>query len=185
MSEHIQSAPGPLMGHSAVADTETHERTPGVSHERDRFNFRLLLWCGAGLIGIALVIHLVVWWLMAGLEKHNTLPPGSVSELALEDATRPFDQRLDKVPAPHLEGLEGESRPSLIAAARQRAEARMDRYGWIDREKGIVHIPIEQAMQEVLQSKEFRSEGKQKKGDGRTALPTRSSSGRAARGGQR
>ncbi|MGH7172410.1 MAG: hypothetical protein ACRELF_04455 [Gemmataceae bacterium] len=183
MSEHIQSAPDSHAAPAAVA-TEAHEHTPGVAHESEVFDFRLILWVGAGLVVTAVIVQVVVWWLFGSLEKHNTVPPGSVSELAKEDATLPFEQRLDKVPAPHLEGIERENNPSRIAAARQRAEARRERYGWIDRDKEIVHVPIEKAMEEVLKAKEF-AEGKQKKSAGHTALPTRSSSGRAARGGQR
>jgi hypothetical protein len=276
MSEHIQPAPD---SHAApvAAAAEKHEHTPGVAYEREEFNFRLILWVGAGLAFTALIVHVIVWWLFGGLENHNTVPTGSVSELALEDATRPMDQRLDNVPTPHLEGIEPQSSlldvrtekgdnkrffvshdvrvrigknakarlfdlyegqrvtltyylsagvggglgvvtsvtsppvqaeqknpepevpdvsrtlnvevvrvvPRSIAASRQWAEVQMGRYGWIDRDKGIVHVPVEEAMEEVLQSKEFRTDGKQKKSDGRTALPTRSSSGREAKGRQR
>ncbi|HTU23668.1 MAG TPA: hypothetical protein VMG10_36865 [Gemmataceae bacterium] len=192
MSEHLQSLSGgrrpPEIGGTQGADaprSDSHEHTPGVAYEREEFNFRLILWVGAGLVVTALVVHVIVWWLFGGLEKHNTVPTGSVSELALEDASRPFDQRLDNVPAPHLEGIEPESNPSRIAAARQRAEVRMKRYGWIDRDKGIVHVPIEKAMEEVLKSKEFRTGDKQKKSVGRLALPSRSNSGREAAGGKR
>lgn len=75
--------------------------------------------------------------------------------------------------------------PRSTAAAREWAEVQMERYGWADRRKEIVHVPIEQAMEDVLKSKEFRSEGGKKKGDGRMAMPTRSSSGRELRGGGR
>jgi len=39
----------------------------------------------------------------------------------------------------------------------------MQQYGWIDREKGIVHIPVEKAMEEVLRAKEFGSPNNKKK----------------------
>lgn len=53
--------------------------------------------------------------------------------------------------------------PRSIAAARDWAEVQMEQYGWIDREKGIVHIPVEKAMEEVLRSKEFGSKRSKKK----------------------
>src|SRR5262249_18878888 len=43
------------------------------------------------------------------LEKSDTLPAGSMSTLALDDARRPLGQRLDTMPPPHLEGIERES----------------------------------------------------------------------------
>jgi hypothetical protein len=184
MSEHIQQNPGP---HAATAATtaEEHERTPGVAHEREQFDLRFILWIGVGLAATCLVVQLLVGWLLGGLEKFNAQPSGNVSTLALEDAKRPLAQRLDSVPAPRLEGIEREIEPRGIAAARASAETRMDRYGWTNRDDGIVHIPIEKALETVLQSNEFRTDANHKKGAGRTRLPTRSSSGRASAGGQR
>lgn len=143
MSEHVHS--------------EEHERTPGVSHEGEAFAFRLIIWLGAGLAGIIVGVQFIVSGLLGGLEKHHASPPASVSELAKEDAERPLDQRVESVPAPRLEGIERESGTSRIAAARQLAEEKMKRYGWIDRQKGIVHVPIDKAMEQAVRSKAFGS----------------------------
>ncbi|HEY7327223.1 MAG TPA: hypothetical protein VH592_06280 [Gemmataceae bacterium] len=53
--------------------------------------------------------------------------------------------------------------PRSIAAARDWAEEQMQQYGWIDREKQIVHIPVEKAMEEVLRTKELGSSNNKKK----------------------
>ncbi|HWI28289.1 MAG TPA: hypothetical protein VN668_15045 [Stellaceae bacterium] len=37
-----------------------------------------------------------------------------------------------------------------LRAFRAEEEARLDSYGWVDRDKGIVHIPIARAMKEVV-----------------------------------
>ena len=275
MNEPLQPAPGP---HAATATTaEAHERTPGVSHEREEFNLWLLVKVGIGLAATALVVHVLVSWLFGGLEKFNAQPTGEASAPALEDAKRPFAQRLDDVPSPHLEGIERESsilvvrtekgeerrffaaadvhvrigkeekgrlfelregqrvtltyyvpggnaggigvvaavtcppveakatnneselpdaarsllaeiievEPHSIAASRDWAEIQMKRYGWTDRDKKIVHIPVEKAMETVLQSNEFRTDANKKKSAGQTRMPTRSSSGRASAGGKR
>jgi hypothetical protein len=246
MSEHIQPAPDPTSREQERS--EEHERTPGVSHESEAFDFRLILWVGVGLAAVGLAVHIVVWWLLGGLEKFNAMPTGRVSELALDEATRPLGQRVDNVPGPHLEGIERESsllvlrtedgeekrfytsvdvrvridkektrlfelregqrvtiayylpggaagglgvvtsvthpavqgelkksepelpevsrtlngeivkiEPRSIAASRDWAEVQSERYGWIDRDKEIVHIPVEKAMEEVLRSKKFGS----------------------------
>jgi hypothetical protein len=270
VSEHIQPAPGPH-GPATPAAAEGHLSTPGVSHEREILNLRLVVWVGVGLVVTAVVVHLAVWGLLVGVEKHGAAPPEGLSELALEDAKRPLAGRLDNVPAPHLEGIERESgllelrtetgeiqrfvtstaihvrvgghegrlfglregqqvsvtyhlpggvegaygivtsvssppekesaraeneladaartligtivrvEPRSVAAAREWAEAQMDRYGWVDQKKGVARIPVRMAMEEVLRSKEFRPSEKQK-GDGRFAPPGRSNSGRGPAG---
>ncbi|HZV04345.1 MAG TPA: hypothetical protein VE999_04575 [Gemmataceae bacterium] len=55
--------------------------------------------------------------------------------------------------------------PRSIAASREWAEVQSERYGWIDRDKEIVHIPVEKAMEEVLRSKKLGStkEGRERK----------------------
>ena len=40
---------------------------------------------------------------------------------------------------------------SDLARYRAAEEARLQSYGWVDRDKGIVHIPIDQAMRDVAQ----------------------------------
>jgi hypothetical protein len=36
--------------------------------------------------------------------------------------------------------------PELVSARREEAEARLNSYGWVDKQTGVVRIPIEQAM---------------------------------------
>ena len=38
-----------------------------------------------------------------------------------------------------------------LASFRAAEDARLQSYGWVDRDKGIVHIPIDRAMQELVQ----------------------------------
>ncbi len=256
MSEHIQPASGgrhpPDSAHQGVNtphSLEEHLRTPGVFHERLHFDFRLIMLVGGGLLVVVFIVHFTVAGLLGGLERKYTVPPNRLSELTREDAAQPINQRIDRMPAPHLEGIErasslleirtaeGERQrfctsvdvrvrigknekarlfelregqrvtlsyympggddgalgvvtsitspplkaerkkagPELpdtsrtlngeiiriearsIAAARDWAEVQMEHYGWVDRDKGIVHIPVEKAMEEVLRSKELGS----------------------------
>ena len=51
------------------------------------------------------------------------------------------------VPAPRLESQEGQDRPAIDEAAREKIKG----YGWTDRAAGKAHIPIDQAMQLLVQ----------------------------------
>lgn len=252
MSEHIQPVPNvadslrePEGSHGATAP----QNTPGVAHESEAFDFRLILWVGFGLLLFGAVLQVALWGLLGNFEKRHAVSPGAVSELAMEEAEQPLGERVDGVPGPHLEGIERDSsllevltkngekqrfftsvdvrvrignndkarlfemrpgqrvtltyympggvrgglgvvtsvtsppveaeqkraaadlpdvsrtlngeivkiEPRSIAASRAWAEEQMERCGWIDRKKEIVHIPIDRAMEEVLRTKELGS----------------------------
>ena len=51
------------------------------------------------------------------------------------------------VPAPRLESQEGQDRPAIDEAAREKLRG----YGWTDRAGGRAHIPIDRAMELLVQ----------------------------------
>jgi hypothetical protein len=51
------------------------------------------------------------------------------------------------VPAPRLESQEGQDRPAIDEAAREKLKG----YGWTDRPGGKAHIPIDRAMELLVQ----------------------------------
>jgi mono/diheme cytochrome c family protein len=51
-----------------------------------------------------------------------------------------------------LSGLEDKTSPEILQARREKEEARLNSYGWIDKEAGLVRIPIAQAMALVAES---------------------------------
>lgn len=125
MSEPIQ--PAPPVADSLRESEGSHAeasplKTPGVAHESEAFDFRLILWVGVGLAVTVIVVQIVVWFTLGGMERFDAVPAGRVSELAVEEANKPLAQRLDDVPAPHLEGIERES--SLIDVRTERGEER-------------------------------------------------------------
>jgi hypothetical protein len=171
----------PIEDHPAHAESAADVRNPDVSHEKSGFDFSLIAWVGLALIAAVGLVQASVWWLLVGYEEPHAPPALAESSLALASAREPLAQRLRDVPPPHLDGLERDR--GSIAAARQRAEALLDSFGWADRQKEVARIPIALAMEEVLKSKEFRSE-KSKNGAGRDAPLSRANSGRKATGGR-
>ena len=67
---------------------------------------------------------------------------------AFPRAADDVDRKLAVIPpSPELQTSPQED----LKAFRARQIARLHSYGWVDRDKGIVHIPIDRAMQELVQ----------------------------------
>jgi hypothetical protein len=65
--------------------------------------------------------------------------PGSVADVSRAFTVEPPQPRLQTDPSEDLVKFRAEE------------EKRLDSYYWVDKKKGIVHIPIEQAMKEVAE----------------------------------
>ena len=106
----------------ARAETRLSER-----REKDTLDYRVVTLVGVGTLGFllaALAMLLLAWWLMLGpREAPRPVPFGPTA-------------------------LQSEERIDLnLYLAAQRAELRG--YAWVDRERGLVRIPIERAMEIV------------------------------------
>jgi hypothetical protein len=111
------------------------EPTPAGYETRD-VRPRAVILLGVGLLIVAVSVHLLLWWLFRRLEasaKRSDPPitplardasPAETPGLKLNLAYRDFEQ-----------------------ADRQRLQS----YGWIDKEQGVVHLPIERAMQLLVE----------------------------------
>ncbi|HEY8668704.1 MAG TPA: hypothetical protein VIL86_18800 [Tepidisphaeraceae bacterium] len=92
----------------------------------------------------AVVIHLLLWW-MTGTY---------VSNEKLRDPERsPVAETLPAPPAPNLQPsiMHNTSPYQDLAEMRQRDENRLRSYGWIDATAGVAHIPIDRAMDLVIE----------------------------------
>ena len=107
-------------------------------HEVHDIQLRPILLFGLSLVIAAVVIHLALWWLMRvwtdrPLTPRVQLPPAAVTPGPMQGpALHPF-------PASELDQL-----------LREQAQ-RTATYGWVDRQGGVVHIPIERAMQLLVE----------------------------------
>lgn len=89
---------------------------------------------GAVVLMVSLVL-VVVWLIQERLYGGNFTSLSSA-----EDVT-------DTIPAPRLQSSPARD----LAILQARSAAILDGYGWIDRSQGIVHIPIDRAMQLVME----------------------------------
>jgi hypothetical protein len=132
-----------LPGGAAPANPEVH-------HEESDVDIRAILGFGAGLIVTAIVIHLLVWLLFVYFNAREAAQPPADYPLAIEQEKRlPPEPRLQTNPREDLREL------------RAGEDETLSTYGWVDRNAGVVRIPIDEAMKLVIQrGLPARSEGK-------------------------
>ncbi len=92
--------------------------------EDDVLSTRPVLLVLVGTLAAAIVMVAWVWLLVPAPSR----------------ARRPFDRGM----VPAIEGELFETRPAPSAPTAKRAV--LESYGWVDRERGIVRIPVERAM---------------------------------------
>jgi hypothetical protein len=112
-----------------------------VSHEASDVNIRSILATGAGLIVLGAMVYFVVWLLFGFLNRRESAASTSpVYPLAvgLEDRLPP-EPRLQANPKQDLRDL------------RESEGALLNSYRWVDKNGGVVRIPIDEAMKLVLQ----------------------------------
>lgn len=102
--------------------------------QHDRLPGKLILGVGISwLVLVVLVVLGVRWWEGRSEPSEKAARPERMGEAEISDVNqRPFT-------------LEDEA-PSL----RARQGARLESYGWVDRNAGVIHVPIERAMEQVL-----------------------------------
>jgi hypothetical protein len=116
------------------------DENPEVHHEESDVNFRAILGFGVGLIVVALVIHVMMWVLLGYFEAREGQQGPRMYPLAVGQENRlPPEPRLQTNPREDL------------AELRAREDALLHTYGWVDRNAGIVRIPIETAMKVTLE----------------------------------
>lgn len=139
MPEHIQYEDDDLF------NPETH-------HESSDVPVKGLLWATVVFIIFAIVTHFVVLALYKGFvkaERNRMDPPQSaVRRPAYADV--PQNQPLLQ-PFPRVDGKGGQLPPQAdtpvvdLIKMRESEQQRLTNYGWVDKQRGVVHIPIELA----------------------------------------
>lgn len=132
-------------GHAAHSDHTGHE----VSDAKNR----PLVMLAIGLTLLALVTFFGMRALFVSFSER---------ERALDEPRHPLALGIEVPPEPRLEPMPGYDLPPLgadgerpfatrgLAAHRLQEQATLDSYGWIDRQTGIVRVPIERAIELTL-----------------------------------
>ena len=111
-----------------------------VRHETSDINIRGVLGFGLGLLLAGIIIHVGVWLLFLYFSGRAVSPTGLRYPLAKGQENRlPPEPRLQTNPRQDLRDLRANEDQVLTT------------YGWVDKNAGIVRIPIDQAMKLVVQ----------------------------------
>jgi hypothetical protein len=111
-----------------------------VRHETSDVDVKAILTAGAGLAAVGLAVSGVVWLLVVYLARAGT--PAATREFPLAVAD---EQRLP--PEPRLQTNPRED----LADLRKAEDQVLESYGWVDKDAGVVRIPIEEAMRLTLE----------------------------------
>ena len=130
---------------------------PETQHEKSDVDVRALIWCVVIFIVFAIFTHLLLWGMFnyfAALARGRTNAPlTSVARPA--DAAIPQQPRLQPFPMKETNGVmqpPNTSTPEVdMEKMRRDQETALHQPGWIDREKGVVRVPIDVAKRLVLQ----------------------------------
>ncbi len=110
-----------------------------AGHETNDANVRAIVWTLAGLAAGAALVCLLVYGIFRYLADHplTETQPNPMAEAAGRQI--PPAPRVDDHPAIELQEL------------RSQEDQILSTYGWTDKEKGVVRIPIDRAMEIKLQ----------------------------------
>ena len=110
-----------------------------MTEERD-VDIRAIFSFGIGLIAVAVVVYLAVGLLFSYFKGREASIADLQYPMGVSQATRePPEPRLQKAPRQDLLDF------------RQREDELLDGYRWVDRNAGIVRIPVKEAMRITLE----------------------------------
>jgi hypothetical protein len=116
---------------------DTNHTNASVNFEHRDVNARSMAWVLAAIVVTAIVLHLVLYFL------YEESRSGSVESGRIPKATEPTRQQTSSQPKLQVD-------PSTdIDQLRREENKKLTTYGWIDKDKGVVRIPIEQAMRSI------------------------------------
>ena len=148
-------------------DNLRHEHNIGedIGFEREDLSSRSIFAFLIALALLAILLHFIltgIYGYMDAREKQNQPPQNPLNTKASADVRVITPADVTRFPQPRLESDER----TEINGFRTEEEKRLNSYGWVDQNAGVVHIPIDRAMQIIAER----------------GLPTRQSSGPAAQG---
>ena len=110
-----------------------------VHHEESDVDIRAIFGFGAGLMAVAFVVFLMIYVLFGFFDGRERLSGPAEYPLAAQANKVPPEPRLQEHPREDLREL------------RAREDEILTSYGWVDKNAGVVRIPIDAAMKLTLE----------------------------------
>src|SRR5687767_2746859 len=117
---------------------EHSAESPDVGHETTDVNIRAIFGFGIGLAITTMAVGLAVWLLFQYFTAREARTVFTEYPLAVQEPRQPPEPRLQTNPRQDFNDL------------RAREDQVLSSYGWVDKDKGVVRIPIERAMQLIV-----------------------------------
>lgn len=109
-----------------------------VGHEETDINAKAIVTFGIILVIVAAVIHVMIWGMFHYLDVREIKADPQLSPLHPRGRQFPPEPRLQITPRNDLE------------AVRRGEEQILNSYGWVDEKAGVVRIPIQEAMRQIV-----------------------------------
>ena len=127
-------------------------KQPNINHdgfEQEDLSSRSALYFLAGLVLVGLVVYLIVFGMYRFLDSYETAhqPPLSPMVTPQADTRTVTPENAETFPQPRLEENERTQLRSFI----EDQDRKLATYDWLDKEKGAVRIPIDRAMELIVQ----------------------------------
>jgi hypothetical protein len=124
--------------HLPHADRE-NTAPASVDHETSDVNIRAIFGFALGLTVTTMIVGLAVWVLFQYFDARESRAVFTEYPLATRESRVPPEPRLQTNPREDLGNL------------RTREDQSLSSYGWVDKNAGVVRIPIDRAMQLVVE----------------------------------
>lgn len=126
-----------------------------TSHEKSDVNVRALLWTAGISIVIGVISYIAIWYMFRFLEARQRQSVRAAAPLTAmprpADVSVPKDQPLLQPFPRDVVPPFGDTPVVDLQKMRFTEERALTTYGWVDQQKGIVRIPIDEAKKIALQ----------------------------------
>lgn len=123
-----------------MSDT-VHSADHSGGHEERDVSIPPIVLTSAILVAVVLLSFVTMWWMLNFLTAREIAQQGPISDLRTAESRReaPPEPRLQTHPIQDLEALH------------KVEDEQLETYGWVDRDGGVVRIPIERAVELTAQ----------------------------------